>query len=264
MVIITIVGFAVNAASSYFAIMVWLNPRLTIASLILLPFSILALRHYQRRLTNFTSELRQRSANLGSFLIESIMGMRLIVSTCAQKRKADRFAVHNDAFASSLISMQMTSFFASELPGTVLTLSTVTVFLYGGKLVIEHQLTLGAFVAFMAYNVKLLSPVQNLLGVYTSLLIGGVSPARVFEVLDVPVKVSDPKSPSSFPAFTHEIRFLDVGFRYTSQVSVLENVSFTVPRHTICAIVSARSRTVRSGRPVRPFLRRSKRSYHYR
>ncbi len=167
------------------------------------------------------------------------MGMRLIVSTGAQKREADRFAAHNDAFVSSLISMQMTSFLASGLPGTVLMLSTATVFPYGGKLVIEHQLTLGGFVASMAYHVKLLSPVQNLLGVYTSLLTGGVSLARVFEVLDVPVEVSDPPSSSSFPAFTHEIRFRDVGFRYTSQVSVLQNVSFTVPRHTICAIVGA-------------------------
>jgi ATP-binding cassette subfamily B protein len=220
-------------------IMVWLNPRLTVASLALLPFSILALRHYQRRLTQHTFELRQCSANLGSFLIESIMGMRLIVSTGAQKREADRFAAHNDSFVSSLISMQMTSFLASGLPGTVLTLSTATVFLYGGKLVIEHQLTLGAFVAFMAYHVKLLSPVQNLLGIYTSLLTGGVSLSRVFEVLDVPVEVVDPQSPRPFPAFTSEIRFQDVGFRYTPHVPVLANVCFTVPKHTICAIVGS-------------------------
>jgi len=220
-------------------IMVWLNPRLTVASLILLPFSVLALRHYQRRLAHHTFELRQRSANLGSFLIESIMGIRVIVSTGAQKREADRFAAHNDSFVSSLISMQMTSFLASALPGTVLTLSTATVFLYGGKLVIQHQLTLGAFVAFMAYHVKLLSPVQNLLGVYTSLLTGGVSLARVFEVLDVPVEVADPPSPQPFPVFSNEIRFQDVGFRYTAQVPVLSNVSFTIPKHTICAIVGS-------------------------
>ena len=218
-------------------IMIWLNRRLTIASLILLPVSIFALRHYQRRLMHHTFELRQRSSNLGSFLIESIMGMRLIVTTGSQKREADRFASHNESFVRSLISMQMTSFLASALPGMVLTLSTTTVFLYGGKLVIAHQLTLGAFVAFMAYHVKLLSPVQNLLGVYTSLLTGGVSLARVFEVLDVPVEVEDPPSPQRFPAFSNAISFNDVAFRFSPQVPVLEGVSFAVRKRSLCAIV---------------------------
>jgi len=124
--------------------------------------------------------------------------------------------------------MQMTSFFASALPGTVLTLSTAAVFLYGGRLVIDGRLTLGAFVAFMAYHVKLLSPVQNLLGIYTSLLTGGVSLARVFEVLDVPIEVREPAFPKPLPPFANEIRFDHVAFRYSPDVPVLEDVSFTL------------------------------------
>ncbi len=210
------------------AIMVWLNPRLTLASVCLLPISLFTLRYYQRRLMFYTAELRQRSSNLGSFLIESIMGLRLIVTSTAELRETDRFSWHNTQFVQSLLSMQMTSFFASALPGTVLTLSTAAVFLYGGRLVVEGTLTLGAFVAFMAYHVKLLSPVQNLLGIYTSLLTGGVSLARVFEVLDVPVEVPDPPSPKPLPPFSREIRFDRVAFRYSPDVPVLEDISFSL------------------------------------
>lgn len=217
--------------------MIWLNPSLTAMSLVLLPFSVLALRHYQNRLTDQTLELRQRSSAIGSFLIESIMGMRLVIASSAQKREADRFSQYNDAFVRSLISVQITSFLAGALPGTILTLSTAMVFLYGGKLVIAHQLNLGAFVAFMAYHVKLLSPVQNLLGVYTSLLTGGVSLARVFEVLDVPIEVTEPVSPRFLPRFCNEICFEDVSFRYSPHIPVLEKVSFTIQKNSICAIV---------------------------
>jgi ATP-binding cassette subfamily B protein len=218
-------------------IMIWLNPKLTIASLCLLPVSILTLRHYQRKLVTKTGELRQCSSDLGSFLIESLMGIRLIVTCGAQTREVDRFRWHNGQFVCALMSMQMMSFMASALPGTVLTLSTATVFLYGGKLVIEGHLTIGGFVAFMAYHVKLLAPVQNLLGIYTSLLTGGVSLGRVFEVLDVPIEVEEPINPRPLAPFSHEIRFEQVSFRYTQEVPVLEDISFSIPKGSLCAII---------------------------
>ncbi len=221
------------------AMMLWLNPRLTLASVCLLPISIVALRHYQNRLMFHTAELRQRSSDLGSFLIESIMGMRLIITSTAESRETERFRLHNSRFVQSLLSMQMTAFFASALPGAVLTLSTAAVFLYGGRLVIQGHLTIGAFVAFLAYHVRLLAPVQNLLGIYTSLLTGGVSLARVFEVLDVPVEVPDPIAPTSLQPFQKEIRFKDVAFRYLPDVPVLQNITMTLEKGHFYAIVGS-------------------------
>jgi ATP-binding cassette subfamily B protein len=217
--------------------MAWLNPRLMLASVCLLPVSILALRHYQNRLMFHTAELRQRSSDLGSFLIEAIMGLRLIVTSTAEQRETERFRNHNTRFVTSLLSMQMTSFYASALPGTVLTLSTAIVFLYGGRLVIDGTLTVGAFVAFLAYHVKLLGPVQNLLGIYTSLLTGGVSLARVFEVLDVPVEVAEISTPMPLAALQSEIRLENVSFRYMPNVPVLEQVSMRLRRGRLHVLV---------------------------
>ena len=121
--------------------------------------------------------------------------MRLIVASATEKFEAERFREYNSSFIRSLLSMQVLSFLASAMPSTVLTLSTAIVFLYGGKLVIAQQLTVGGLVAFMAYHLKLLSPVQNLLGIYTNLLTGGVSLGRVFEVMDVPVEVKEVADP---------------------------------------------------------------------
>jgi ATP-binding cassette, subfamily B, bacterial len=221
------------------AIMSWLNWRLMLASIALLPVGIFALRHYQGRLTVQTADLRQRSSDLGSFLIESLMGMRLIVASATEKLEAERFREYNSSFIRSLLSMQVLSFLASALPSTVLTLSTAIVFLYGGKLVIAHQLTVGGLVAFMAYHLKLLSPVQNLLGIYTNLLTGGVSLGRVFEVMDVPVEVKEVADPVPLPWVRHAITFEKVSFQYGHDVPVLREVSFTIPAGKMCAIVGA-------------------------
>jgi ATP-binding cassette, subfamily B, bacterial len=221
------------------AIMSWLNWRLMLASIALLPVGIFALRHYQGRLTVQTADLRQRSSDLGSFLIESLMGMRLIVASATEKFEAERFREYNSSFIRSLLSMQVLSFLASAMPSTVLTLSTAVVFLYGGKLVIAQQLTVGGLVAFMAYHLKLLSPVQNLLGIYTNLLTGGVSLGRVFEVMDVPVAVKEAANPVPLPWVRHAITFENVRFQYGHDVPVLRDVSFTIPAGQMCAIVGA-------------------------
>jgi ATP-binding cassette subfamily B protein len=221
------------------AIMSWLNWRLMLASIALLPVGIFALRHYQGRLTLQTADLRQRSSDLGSFLIESLLGMRLIVASATEKFEAERFREYNSSFIRSLLSMQVLSFLASAAPSTVLTLSTAIVFLYGGKLVIAQQLTIGGLVAFMAYHLKLLSPVQNLLGIYTNLLTGGVSLGRVFEVMDVPVEVKEVADPVPLPWVRHAISFENVRFQYGHDVPVLRDVSFTIPAGKMCAIVGA-------------------------
>ena len=221
------------------AIMSWLNWRLMLASVALLPVGIFALRHYQGRLTVQTADLRQRSSDLGSFLIESLLGMRLIVASATEKFEAERFREYNSSFIRSLLSMQVLSFLASAMPSTVLTLSTAIVFLYGGKLVIAQQLTVGGLVAFMAYHLKLLSPVQNLLGIYTNLLTGGVSLGRVFEVMDVPVEVKEVANPLPLPRVRHAITFDKVRFQYGHDVPVLREVSFSIPAGQMCALVGA-------------------------
>jgi ATP-binding cassette subfamily B protein len=221
------------------AIMSWLNWRLMIASIALLPVGIFALRHYQGRLRSQTADLRQRSSDLGSFLIENLLGMRLIVASATEKLEAERFREYNSSFIRSLLSMQVLSFLASAMPSTVLTLSTAVVFLYGGKLVIAQQLTIGGLVAFMGYHLKLLSPVQNLLGIYTNLLTGGVALERVFEVMDVPPEVTEAPVPLSLPYVSRAIGFQNVNFRYAHDVPVLRDVSFTIAAGQMCAIVGA-------------------------
>ena len=77
------------------AIMLWLNWRLFLLSIVLVPPSVLALRHYQQRLTGQVKTLRERSADIGSFLIESLQGMRLIVTSRAESHEVARFRARN-------------------------------------------------------------------------------------------------------------------------------------------------------------------------
>jgi ABC-type multidrug transport system fused ATPase/permease subunit len=88
----------------------------------------------------------------------------------------------------------------------------------------------------MSYHGRLLAPIQSMLGIYTSLLTGGVSLGRVFEILDVPVEVQDPEFPKPLAPFTGEVCFSNVSFRYSPHVPVLEDVSFTLRKGGLYAL----------------------------
>jgi ATP-binding cassette subfamily B protein len=218
-------------------IMLWLNWQLFLLSVALVPLSVVALRHYQRRLAAQVKQVRERSADIGSFLIETFMGMRLVVSSTAEFHEVKRFRQRNRSFIESLLAMQLTSYLAGAMPGTILTLSTAAVFLYGGALVINGEMTVGALVAFLAYHLRLLAPVQSLMGLYTNLATARVSLGRVFELLDEPIEVEDRLDAKPMKKARGEIAFEHVTLRHDRENTVLDDVSFRIPAGSVCAIV---------------------------
>ena len=97
--------------------LVWLDARLFLAGVALLPLSIFVLSRYRRVLEAKIAVMRQASADIGSFLIETLQGMKLVVASNAQGREAARFRTKNDAFIRALMSMQRVTYFAGGLPG---------------------------------------------------------------------------------------------------------------------------------------------------
>jgi ATP-binding cassette, subfamily B, bacterial len=218
------------------AIMIALSPRLFLVSVAAVPASVWALQHYQHRLAARVRAVRERSSDIGSFLLETLLGIRLIVSARAESREVVRFRQRNQSFLDALMRMQLTSFLSGAVPGTVLTLSTAAIFLYGGKLVIDGALTTGSLIALMAYHLRLLSPVQNLMSLYSNLVTGGVSLSRVWELFDTPAEIVDRPGAKPLGNVRGEVEFDRVSFAYSGD-AVLEDLSFRVAPGTICAIL---------------------------
>jgi ATP-binding cassette subfamily B protein len=165
-----------------------------------------------------------------------LLGIRLVVSARAESREVERFRARNQSFLDALMGMQLASFLSGAVPGTILTLSTGAIFLYGGKLVIDGALTTGSLVALMSYHLRLLSPVQNLMSLYTNLVSGGVSLSRVWELFDTRAEIIDRPGAEPIGAVRGEIEFDRVSFGYDGD-AVLEDLSFRVEPGTICAIL---------------------------
>lgn len=219
--------------------LVYLDARLFLAGLIALPPSLWALVRYRNRLEGRVTQLRERSADIGSFLIETLQGVRTVVASNAQEREAERFGRHNDRFVRALLSMRRYTYLAGGLPGVLLQTGTAAVFLYGGYRVITEATTLGTFVAFMAYQMRLLFPVQALMGLYANLASARASLVRVHELFDTPLEVVEADGAARLARATGTLVLEDVRLGFGRGGEVLEGVSLEVPAGQVIALVGA-------------------------
>lgn len=210
------------------AVMVTLDARLFLVGLVFLPFSLLALTRYRQRLEGSIQELRARSAEIGSFLIETLQAGRLIVSANAQEREATRFRDRNDAFVSALMRMQKLRYLSGGLPGLLVAGGTALVFLYGGARVISGETSLGTFVAFMAYQMRLIGPIQGLMGLYANVATVRVSLGRVHEVLRTPVEVRERRDAVRLERARGELALEHVRFTFGRGSAVLDGVNLRI------------------------------------
>jgi len=217
--------------------LIYLDLRLFIVGLITLPPALFALLRYRRQLEARVRVLRERSADIGTFLIETLQGMRAVVVANAQEREGDRFRNKNDSFVDALLSMRLFTYLAGGLPGLLLTTGTGVVFLYGGYLVIDGATTLGTFVAFMAYQMRLMAPIQGLMGLYSNLATARASLVRVHEVLDSPPEVVEANPAKSLPVCKGEVTLEEVHYGFGRGGEVLAGVNLVIPAGQVLAIV---------------------------
>jgi ATP-binding cassette subfamily B protein len=219
------------------AILMWMDPRLFLVSVAVTPLSLWALAYYRRRLEEQVTVLRQSSSDIGSFLVETLQGVKLVVTSNAQDREVDRFRARNDAFVRALMSMQWLGYLAGGLPGLILSAGVAVVFLYGGQRVMSGAITVGTFVAFMAYQMRLLSPIQGLMGLYSNLATVRVSLRRVCEILDAPPDVVEQPDAAPLTDVRGNVEFKDVTLSFDRGGPVLERLSFAVQAGEVLAIV---------------------------
>ena len=222
--------------------LILLDVRLFLVGLIALPPALWALVRYRRRLETAVTATRDQSAAVGTFLIEALQGMKLVVAHNAQSRSVDEFRRRNADFVDAVMSMRRLTYLSGGLPGIVLAFGSSTVFLYGGWRVISGDISMGTLVAFAAYQMRLLGPVQGLMGIYSSIASARVSLRRVAEIFETPIDITDPESPIELASSVlpiGRVTFEGVTFTFARGGPVLDGVTLDIAPGELVAIVGA-------------------------
>ena len=222
------------------ALMLTLSWKLSLLVLVLIPLEVVWLRWMRRKVETHTREMRERSADLSSFLVETIPAIKFIQSSGQEGRERDRLDGLNDQYLGQLLRLQVTEFFTNAIPGTLTSITRASAFLIGGWWVIQDQWQLGSLIAFSTYLGMATGPVNSLLGLYVAIQQMSVSLNRVSELRLAKSDIQVTPNPSPLPApLRGEIRLENICFTYDTRTPVLRDVNMMLPAGRKIALAGA-------------------------
>ncbi|MCL2657003.1 MAG: ABC transporter ATP-binding protein/permease [Betaproteobacteria bacterium] len=206
-----------------------LSWQLSLLAAVLIPLDILWLRWMRRKVERETRGLRERSAEISSFFVETLAAMKFIQSAGQQAREAQRLEGFGQRYLSQLLRLQWIEYLTQAIPGTLTSLSRAAAFLVGGYWVVQGQWQLGSLIAFSTYLGMAVGPAQSLLGLYVALQRMSVSMGRVMDLRSEPPSVESPPRPKPTPALG-ELRLENLSFSHPGRIQpLLKRVNATLP-----------------------------------
>jgi ATP-binding cassette subfamily B protein len=111
------------------------------------------------------------------------------------------------------------------------------IYLYGGWLAIQGEISVGTVVAFVAYLRQLYGPVSELANVHVDMMTSLALFERLFAYLDLKPEIADAPNALVPPPARGEIQFGDVSFGYVEGRLALDDISFTAQPGQLVALV---------------------------
>jgi len=240
----TIVNIVTNIiqAAAIMAVMLSLEWRLTLISVVILPLFILAARSLGDILRDISRKQLEANAQMNAMMNETLnIGGALLVKLFGRTQlEVSRFEgraanVRDLGIRRAVIG---TLFFV--IIGLLSAVGTALVYGLGGYMAIQKAFTIGTIVAFGAYLNNLYSALQGLANAPVDFATSVVSFERVFEVIDLPLDIDEKPDALILKDTRGELVFDNVTFKYdSSERHLLSDVHRYGQMDSVAAVLSA-------------------------
>lgn len=225
----------IMAVVASIAIMIYLDPFLTLISVSIIPVLLAVTLSLQKRMRKNFLETRKRIAAVTSNLSESISGMKVIQSFTREETAKKRFDLLNKRnMLANLKASRFSSLFGSAVQ--IIEASGIAMVLYAGSLqAFSGAISIGLLVAFVAYVQGFFNPVVQLSQFYNSYQSSMVGLDRIYRLQDT--AIDDQRIPGmEFKGIKEKIEFKNVNFSF-GNTEVIHGVSLSIKKGQRVALV---------------------------
>ena len=210
-------------------IMITMNWKLSLLSLIPVPFVVYASRKFGRKIRPFYRRIWRKWTAVSSVLTDSIPCIRVIKSFSGEKRASKRLEKQNEEWLKvSVRAGRMSSIFTAAV-SFVIVCGSLIIWNVGGLEVIEGKsgISLGLLVSFISYTSMFYGPVNFFAGLNDSYQSALTSAERVMDILDAEPEHDDGKG--NIPQrLQGKVEFRHVSFSFDKTKNVLSDINLTI------------------------------------
>lgn len=219
-------------------IMLAMNWKLTLLSLIPVPFVVIGARIFGKKIAPFYRRIWRRWSAVSSILTDTIPGIRVIKAFANEDNSVENFREHNDDWLQTDIKASKITTLFPHIVSFVITCGSLLIWGIGGRLVISNPSVFspGLLVSFISYTSMFYGPVNFFATLNDSYQQALNSVERVMDIID-----AEPEN--NFAAGQHpdklcgKIEFRNVNFAFDRSKKTLSNLNMTIEQGDIVGIV---------------------------
>src|SRR5699024_10926259 len=219
-------------------IMMTMDVKLTIVSIVLFPFFWFAVKHFYAELRRLTRVRSQALAEVQGHLHERVQGISVTRSFALEDHEQEQFDQRNKNFLDRAIDHTKWNAKTFAVTNTITDLAPLLVIAYAGYQVINGNLTIGTMVAFVGYMERVYSPLRRLINASTQLTQSIASIDRVMEFMNEPYDIVDKKDAQDIGLVKGQVDVEHVSFQYDDDdLPALNDINLSVAAGETIALV---------------------------
>lgn len=218
------------------AMMLSINPLMTLVTLVILPVSALLVKTVVKRSQKYFRQQQSRLGAINGQVEETFSGHAVVRAFGQEERAVEEFSRTNEELYESAWKSQFLSGLMMPLMNFVSNLGYVAVAVLGSLFAIQGVITVGDIQAFIQYVKNFTQPITQLTQVSNVLQQMAASAERVFEFLELPETLDEPASVRSCDV-AERVEFRNVSFGYEEGEPVIKDFSAVVePGQTVALV----------------------------
>lgn len=218
-------------------VMLSMSPHLALYTFAVLPLMMVATHLFAQRAKVAFRRTRSHVAAVVGDLAENIAGMKVIQAFAQEDASQARFDNVNRANRDANVAAMSLSFFFLPTVEFLGTVATAIVLWFGGRAVINEEVTVGVLVAFLAYVTRFFQPIQDLSQLYTTMQQAMAGGERVLGLLETEPEVADPVDGKEIGPIQGHVALRGVSFRYRADTPVLHDINLMLEPGQLVALV---------------------------
>jgi ATP-binding cassette subfamily B protein len=219
------------------AVMVWLRWQLALLALVTLPLFWLTTLRLGKRIRETARRQRQREGAMATNAAEALGAIRDVKALGLEERFTQLFSQRNKQSQKEDLKASRLSLRLGRTIDVLLSISSALVIWFGGKLVLQGQMSAGDIVVFLTYLKRSFKPAQEFAKYVARLSKAAAAGERIIELLEEPVTIRDADGATPAVSLRGELRVEGLHFEFDAHCPVLRGVDFEVNAGEFLAIV---------------------------
>lgn len=222
----------------YFAILFSMSVKLTLLTILVLPFSGGIISIIAQRLKKRAVQSQESLGRILNMLDETLSGMRIVKAFNSERNIVDKFEKEvkiNERYSFSVLQKFEMAGPISEFLGVF---AVAAILLVGGTMVLNQQGDMSAakFMGFLIIFTQVLTPAKAISTSITNINKGLASSVRIFEIIDTKPTITEAPDAQSVEQLKTSIQYKDVNFSY-DQEQVLTDINLEIRKGEVVALV---------------------------